>query len=118
MAGGITGVPIVTNAWNDGAMAFPNGHPECIWCGTCKMLAVQRAPGPVAFIGEGHSDRYGALYADIVFAKDVLVDLCRDDGVPFVPVRGFDDVRRDPRGECRRCRELSRPDLCPGWHTA
>ena len=49
--------------------------------------------GPVAFVGEGHSDRYGALYADIVFAKDVLVDLCRDDGVPFVPYEDFDDVR-------------------------
>ena len=72
-------------------MAFPNGHPECIWCGTCKMLAVQRAPGPVAFVGEGHSDRFGALYADIVFAKDELVELCRDDGVPFLP---YAELRR------------------------
>jgi 2-hydroxy-3-keto-5-methylthiopentenyl-1-phosphate phosphatase len=94
----------------------PNGHPVCDWCGTCKMLAVQRAAGPVAFVGEGHSDRYGALYADIVFAKDALVAICRDDGVPFLPYVDFDDVRRaldmvtDLPGAVD-------PARCPGWHT-
>jgi 2,3-diketo-5-methylthio-1-phosphopentane phosphatase len=116
-AGGITGVPIVTNAWDGGAMAFPNGHPECIWCGTCKMLAVQCADGPVAFIGEGHSDRYGALYADLVFAKDVLVDLCRDDGVPFLPYEDFDDVRAALTDGATVPGPVA-PVLCPGWHTA
>lgn len=41
----------------------PNGHPVCIGCGTCKMLAAQRLRerhGPVAFVGDGQSDRYGA----------------------------------------------------------
>ena len=93
-AAGIDGLEVITNDWAGGAMAFPNGHPECGRCGTCKMLAVQRATGPVAFVGEGHSDRYGALYADLVFAKDALVGLCRADGVPFVPYEDFDDVRR------------------------
>ena len=88
-----------------------------IWCGTCKMLAVQRAPRPVAFVGEGHSDRYGALYADIVFAKDVLVDLCRDDGVPFVPYEDFDDVRATLE-VVQTLPGAVAPDLCPGWHTA
>ena len=114
---GITGIQIVTNDWDGGTMAFPNGHPECIWCGTCKMLAVQRANGPVAFIGEGHSDRYGALYADLVFAKDVLVDLCRDDGVPFLPYEDFDDVR-DALTNSDSVPGPVAPDLCPGWHTA
>ncbi len=114
---GITGMQIVTNDWDGGTIAFPNGHPECIWCGTCKMLAVQRAPGPVAFIGEGHSDRYGALYADLVFAKDVLVDLCRDDGVPFLPYEDFDDVRAALE-EVQTLPGAVAPDLCPGWHTA
>ena len=52
-------------------LRHPNGHPECLGCGTCKMLAAQRLRerhGPVAFVGEGQSDRYGALYSDIVFA--------------------------------------------------
>ena len=87
-AAGIEGVAVITNDWAGGAMAFPNGHPECIWCGTCKMQAVlrYRERGPVAFVGEGQTDRYGALYADVTFAKQALVAFCRADGVPFVPV--------------------------------
>jgi 2-hydroxy-3-keto-5-methylthiopentenyl-1-phosphate phosphatase len=114
-ANGVTDVAIVTNDWAGGAMAFPNGHPECDWCGTCKMLAVQRADGPVAFVGEGHSDRYGALYADIVFAKDELVQLCRDDGVPFLPYANFDDVRRQLEATTTLPGAVD-PALCPGWH--
>jgi GNAT superfamily N-acetyltransferase len=41
--------------------------------------------GPVAFVGEGQSDRYGALYSDPVFAKDALVAICEQDGVPYRP---------------------------------
>ena len=77
-------------------MRFVNGHPECIGCGTCKMQAVLDAPahaGPVAFVGEGQTDRYGALYADVTFAKLELVAHCERDGVPYVPWNAFDDVR-------------------------
>ena len=116
VAAGISDVAVITNDWAGGAMAFPNGHPECIWCGTCKMLAVQRAPGPVAFVGEGHSDRFGALYADIVFAKDALVDLCRDDGVPFLPYETFDDVRRALESSTKLPGAVA-PLRCPGWTT-
>jgi 2,3-diketo-5-methylthio-1-phosphopentane phosphatase len=116
-ANGVRDVPIVTNEWAGGAMAFPNGHPECDWCGTCKMLAVRRAEPPVAFIGEGHSDRYGALYADIVFAKDELVQLCVDDGVAFLPYGNFDDVRRKLERATALPGPLD-PDRCPGWHVA
>jgi 2-hydroxy-3-keto-5-methylthiopentenyl-1-phosphate phosphatase len=75
----------------------PNGHPVCIGCGTCKMLAAQQLRerhGPVAFVGDGQSDRYGALYSDIVFAKDALVAICELDGMPFRRWGTFDDVRR------------------------
>ena len=116
-AAGITGVPVITNDWAAGSMAFPNGHPECDWCGTCKMLAVQRAEGPVAFVGEGHSDRYGALYADVVFAKDALVDLCRADGIPFVAYESFDDVRAALE-VLETLPGAVAPVRCPGWHTA
>jgi 2,3-diketo-5-methylthio-1-phosphopentane phosphatase len=113
-AGGIRGVEIVTNAWDDGRMAFPNGHPECIGCGTCKMLTVQRAPGPVAFVGEGASDRYGALYADIVFAKDALPAYCDAAGVPWLPWNDFDDVRR-VLDTIERLPGPVAPSPCPGW---
>jgi 2-hydroxy-3-keto-5-methylthiopentenyl-1-phosphate phosphatase len=112
---GVPDLPIVTNGWAGGAMAFPNGHPDCGWCGTCKMLAVQRADAPVAFVGEGHSDRYGALYADLVFAKDALVDLCREDGIPFVTYEDFDDVWTALENTQAMPGPVA-PDRCPGWH--
>jgi 2-hydroxy-3-keto-5-methylthiopentenyl-1-phosphate phosphatase len=112
---GVTGVDVVTNDWAGGAIAFPNGHPSCDWCGTCKMLAVQRAAAPVAFVGDGHSDRYGALYADVVFAKDDLVQLCVEEGVAFVPYADFDDVRHALESAQALPGALE-PELCPGWH--
>lgn len=115
-AAGVTELPVITNDWAGGAMAFPNGHPVCDWCGTCKMLAVQRADGPVAFVGEGHSDRYGALYADIVFAKDELVALCLDDGIDYLPYADFDDVR-DALVDGAGLPGPVAPERCPGWHT-
>jgi 2-hydroxy-3-keto-5-methylthiopentenyl-1-phosphate phosphatase len=114
-AAGIRGVRVATNDWADGALGFPNGNPGCDWCGTCKMLAVQRAPAPVVFVGEGHSDRYGALYADLVFAKDELVALCEADGVPFLPYEDFDDVRRGI-GSATAFPGPVDPEICPGWH--
>lgn len=113
-AHGITGVTVMTNEWADGAMAFPFGHPECENCGTCKMVAVVEAPGPVAFVGEGVSDRYAALYADVTFAKDALVEHCRRDGVPYVPWQDFDDVRVWLESATSLPGPVS-PVRCPGW---
>lgn len=120
-AGGVEGVGVLGNRLDmrDGTplLSFPHAHPECVGCGTCKMRAVQgqrERVGPVAFVGEGHSDRYGALYADVVFAKDVLQQICRDDGVQFIPWETFDDVR----ASLERLETLAgavAPELCPGW---
>jgi 2-hydroxy-3-keto-5-methylthiopentenyl-1-phosphate phosphatase len=59
-AAGLGRFEVVTNelAFRDGRaqLRHPNGHPECIGCGTCKMLAARRlrdAHGPIAFVGEG-----------------------------------------------------------------
>ena len=123
-AAGLGRVEVVTNELvfdgNPPDLRHPNGHPECIGCGTCKMLAVQRfqtSHGPVAFIGEGQSDRYGALYADVVFAKLALVDICERDGVPYRPWTSFDEVRAD----LEALEELPGPVApipCPGWMPA
>jgi 2-hydroxy-3-keto-5-methylthiopentenyl-1-phosphate phosphatase len=117
-------VDVVTNELVFGAdgvaLLYPNGHPKCIGCGTCKMLAAQRLRerhGPVAFVGDGQSDRYGALYSDIVFAKDALIAICEQDGVPFTTWETFDDVREALEGTG----SLTEPiggERCPGWRTA
>jgi 2,3-diketo-5-methylthio-1-phosphopentane phosphatase len=122
-AAGVPPLPVITNEqrWDADAkvagVGFVNGHPECVGCGTCKMQAVLRhrqEHGPVAFIGEGQSDRYGALYADVTYAKLDLVDLCERDGVAYVPWESFDDVRRSLETLDRVPGPVA-PLRCPGW---
>lgn len=118
-AAGLGHVGVITNTWSsDGGprIAFGNGHPECVGCGTCKMNAVldARARGPVAFVGEGASDRYGALYADIAFAKDRLVGIATADRVPFLPWETFDDVRAHLEALDAIPGAVG-GERCPGW---
>jgi 2-hydroxy-3-keto-5-methylthiopentenyl-1-phosphate phosphatase len=96
---GLSDVPIVTaqTTFPDGraAIAFPNGHPDCFVCGTCKrnrVLAHQDAGRAVVFVGDGESDRYAAGYADIVFAKRSLVRLCLENGWPFRRWTEFSEI--------------------------
>jgi 2-hydroxy-3-keto-5-methylthiopentenyl-1-phosphate phosphatase len=88
---GVGDVPVVSAATSFPAgerprIAFPNGHPRCFVCGTCKrarVLTHQAAGRAVVFVGDGESDRYAAGYSDLVFAKHALVRLCIDNGWPF-----------------------------------
>jgi 2-hydroxy-3-keto-5-methylthiopentenyl-1-phosphate phosphatase len=84
------------------------------------MLAAQRLRerhGPVAFVGDGQSDRYGALYSDVVFAKDGLLAICELDGVPFRRWGTFDDVRQ----ALEDAEAVPGPvggERCLGWRTS
>ena len=120
---GLGRLEVVTNelVLEDGRIRLrhPNAHPVCIGCGTCKMLVARRlreAHGPIAFVGEGQSDRYGALYSDIVFAKDALVKICEQDDVPYLPWDTFDDVRNalEAVGSLPGPAD---PEPCLGWTT-
>ena len=100
-------------------LAHPYAHPDCLGCGTCKMLAIldyRSRLGPVVFVGEGQSDRFAAHHADVVFAKQRLVDICEDAGIDFLPWATFADVQQalaetsvEARSETKR--------VCPGWST-
>jgi 2-hydroxy-3-keto-5-methylthiopentenyl-1-phosphate phosphatase len=125
-AAGVPPIPVFTNEqrWNDddrpGGLSFPRRHPECLGCGTCKMQAVldgRKTHGTVAFVGEGSSDRYGALYADVTFAKLALVAHCERDGVPYIAWNDFDDVRRWVESAEPLPGPVS-PEPCPGWTVA
>jgi 2,3-diketo-5-methylthio-1-phosphopentane phosphatase len=87
---GLAELPVVTARTTFGPggarIDWPNGHPDCQVCGTCKrqrVLAHQAAGRAVVFIGDGESDRYAAGYADVIFAKRALVPICLDAGWPF-----------------------------------
>jgi 2,3-diketo-5-methylthio-1-phosphopentane phosphatase len=119
-AAGIAGIEVFTNRVSvrsgTASFDFPHGHPVCRSCGTCKMGVVlaHREHGPVAFVGDGYSDRLGALYADVVFAKGHLAEYCSRERVPFLEWETFDDVRHalERSGGVPGPVE---PARCPGW---
>jgi len=123
-AAGLGHLEVVTNEMDFSGPApvlrHPNGHPGCAGCGTCKMLVALRyreRHGPIAFVGEGQSDRYGALYSDVVFAKKHLVPICERDGVPYITWETFDDVRAALESPGTLPGPVA-PDRCPGWRPA
>ena len=96
---GVGDVPVITARTTfegrRASIAFPNGHPTCHVCGTCKrerVLAHRAAGRQVVFIGDGESDRYAAGYSDIIFAKRALVRICLEAGWPFRRWTEFSEI--------------------------
>ena len=58
--------------------------------------------------------RYGALYADVTFAKLELVAHGERDGVPYVRWNGFDDIRAWLEMDAPLPGPVA-PVRCPGW---
>ena len=120
-AAGIQGVAVHANAFDmrTRTVGFPSANEVCVGCGTCKMnvvLGYRARSGPTAFVGEGYSDRYGALFADATFAKHHLATLCTETGIPFEPWQDFDDVRGGlERAPGRVGRSRPHAAGCPGW---
>ena len=121
---GVRPLRTVTNALESGAdgrwrIVHPSANPTCDGCGTCKMLAVERGRADdriAVFIGNGISDRYAAMHADVAFAKEALVAICEEDGTPWRPWRDFDDVRRSLGDEPpSRTGPVVGPSVCVGW---
>lgn len=91
------GVEVLANDVLDGRPVFPHADPSCPCgaCGTCKATPIRRARArgrTTIVVGDGTSDRYGAVVADLVFAKDRLIDWCRQSGVPFTRFTTLADV--------------------------
>ena len=61
-------------------------------CPVCGDLCKRRSlpAGPLAYAGDGYSDRCAALAVDRVFARDSLAEWLAAEGVDF---EGFDDFR-------------------------
>ncbi len=70
-------------------------NQDCGLCGTCKRSLLERLTQPgsqVVYVGDGISDICPAGHSDLVFAKGRLLDYCRSEGIPAIPVAGFADV--------------------------
>jgi 2-hydroxy-3-keto-5-methylthiopentenyl-1-phosphate phosphatase len=76
---------------------FPYQSDHCGACGNCKLDYAERVRekgARIIYIGDGHSDRCASEVADIVFAKDVLAEHCRKQGMPYLPFTDFNDIIR------------------------
>lgn len=83
-AHGIHGLPMYANhlVFADGkpTITFPWWDQLCPMDGVCKPQVLRRfsdAGKRIVYIGDGRSDRLAAEHADVVFAKNALVDICR-----------------------------------------
>jgi 2-hydroxy-3-keto-5-methylthiopentenyl-1-phosphate phosphatase len=76
----------------DGWRVLWRDEAVCEHCNeSCKRGGLP-ANGPVAFVGDGYSDRCAALAADRVFARDGLARYLDREGVPFEPFVDFDQL--------------------------
>ena len=74
---------------------FPFADPACDECGNCKAQHVRRYRSRgyhTVLVGDGTSDRHGALAADAVLARGWLLEWCRSEGVPHRAFSDFGDV--------------------------
>ena len=70
----------------------------CPLCGRrCKRHALRRrlSGERLVYLGDGISDRCAARMADVVFARAGLADDLAAQGLPFLPLEDFHQVRRD-----------------------
>jgi len=74
---------------------FPFTGGRCDYCAHCKKETLRaRTPGDfmAVYIGDGLSDVYPSKYADIVFAKDSLLEYYKTDRLPCIPYKSLKDV--------------------------
>lgn len=83
---------------------FPFADPTCDDCGNCKAQHVRRYRSYGYFtvlVGDGASDRHGALAADAVLARGHLREWCVEQGVAHEAVNDFGDVAEYARRQER-----------------
>ena len=74
---------------------FTHARDGCERWGICKCSVVDlyRQQGRlIVYVGDGRNDLCPARKADVVFARDVLKDLCLDESIPYIDFTGFADV--------------------------
>jgi 2,3-diketo-5-methylthio-1-phosphopentane phosphatase len=74
---------------------FPHAGQDCNRCGTCKLSVIKEMRSQyerIYYVGDGYSDVCASREADLVFAKGILLEECRNDGRPCVAYKNFADI--------------------------
>lgn len=74
---------------------FPYFEYGCQACANCKGYHIRKIPlngTRTIQIGDGLSDRCGAIEADFIFAKDDLLDFCKKHDLNFYEYADFKDI--------------------------
>ena len=77
---------------------FPYVDKGCGRCGNCKRWHIDSERGEgdtVVYIGDGYSDRYAIMSADVVFARRDLAEYCAKNSREHTPFENFHDVLRE-----------------------
>ncbi|MCH7706262.1 MAG: MtnX-like HAD-IB family phosphatase [Chloroflexi bacterium] len=87
----------VGTSFTSGGMQFQqmNSGQLCQRWGICKCEVVERYRENgrrVVYVGDGRNDLCPARRSDVVFARDELLRLCREEGIPFHRFDDFTDV--------------------------
>jgi 2-hydroxy-3-keto-5-methylthiopentenyl-1-phosphate phosphatase len=78
------------------SIQFPHMNIQCEKCGTCKsgvLKEYRESYDRVIYVGNGYSDVCPAKDSDLVFAKDVLFEKCKQNGTACVCYENFRDIR-------------------------
>ncbi len=123
---GLEWLPRFTNMLqfnSDGSMepVFPHTDATCDRCANCKrnhVLTNSSDNHVIVYVGDGYSDRCPAGFADIVFAKNSLVNFCEANNITFHRFETFGDVLKKFRSivengkpRKRRTAELARKEI-------
>lgn len=80
---------------------YHNRDPKCChigYCGNCKTIHVnefREKHENIIFIGDGITDEPVASQANIVFAKDGLLDYCKEHDIDAIPWNDFFDIKNE-----------------------
>lgn len=102
---GITNVDIFANKLifddRDIDIEFYDEDEKCEFslepCGNCKVKHYEnykKDNEQVIFVGDGWTDKCVSRVADIIFAKEELLDYCRENNIQCIPWEDFNDINK------------------------
>lgn len=98
-AGLLHKVPVYSNRieWDGGKpkAVFLSEDPCRHGCANCKPEVIKNTAwfdDTIIFVGDGHSDRHASEICNLTFAKDNLLEFCRQNYIDHEPFTDFGDI--------------------------